>query len=300
MVVTLGILSFSVAYVRDKMEMAGKVTEPIWQVVEAAELAESRDAGGTQAVILVLNVPSWAAPKKPTYRIGTEGLTFIPEYVRVQDSVFVNSGAEPEVRAFMHDPVKEEWVDYIGYAGESLDPDDVAAEIRVADAVYLMAYRPESLHLVEAGALEPAGAIGQTGADVARFGDGIGLADSQITMEGSELVVNLWWGIEAVPGENATVFLHVYDPEGNLVGQKDGYPLADMFPPWYWQAGDLIRDIRIVRLPEALDSGRYTVAVGWYDVETGQRLPAERSGDVPIIDGAVTLDEIVVPEGKGE
>jgi hypothetical protein len=37
---------------------------------------------------------------------------------------------------------------------------------------------------------------------------------------------------------------------------------------------DIVRDIRYLSLPEDMEEGQFSVAVGWYDPGTGQRLPA--------------------------
>lgn len=291
-ILLLATLAFSVVYVRQRMVLADAVGASLWQ---AAEAAEER---GESASLLYVNVPAWVAPKTPTYRIGSEGLTFIPEYVRVQDSVFVNTGVEPEIEAYMFDPVKREWTAYIGYAGEPLAPEGLAAEIRQADAVYLMAYPAGTLQFVEAGGLEGAGrgpGDDVSGGAVARFGDQVLLVDSATELLDSELRVVLWWDVLAVPPGNVTAFLHVYDEAGQLVAQKDGVPLAGLFPPWAWQPGDRVRDVRLVTLPEDLAPGMYTVSVGWYNADSGERLPATNAQGLPVEQGAVRVNEFVRP-----
>jgi hypothetical protein len=270
----LAMLTFNVVYVRDKMALADTVATPIWQAVDSTK------AQGPSARLLYLNVPAWIAPKKPTYLIGTEGLTFIPEYVRVQDSMFVNAGVEPEIRAFMFDPVKQESSAYIGYAGPGLDWAGLEEEIRQADAVYVTVYTPDELRFAEAGALvEPSMDDANAPDALARFGDQLLLSDLQTELSDSELVLTLWWHVLQVPQGDVTVFVHVYDGSGQLVAQKDGYPLAGLFPSWGWEAGDLMRDVRIVALPDDLEAGTYSVSIGWYDAASGQRLPAvDREG----------------------
>ena len=261
----VAMLAFNTVYVRDKMALATTVAAPLWQAASAVEGYDEDDS------LLFLNVPVWIAPKQATYRVGTEGLTFIPEYVRPQDFVYVNSGREPEIRAAMFDPVKQDWPDYIGYAGEGLDPDLLAEAIRRADGVYLTTYAPGELAFVSAGALE-AGAAPQADAPLAIFDERIWLAEAETTASQDSLELSIWWYIPQPPTTEATVFLHVYDSAGQLVAQGDGYPLAGLLPPRYWQPGDLVRDVRHVALPDDLASGEYAVVTGWYDPATGQRL----------------------------
>jgi len=269
----VGLLSFNAAYVRQKMTLAGAVAAPLWQAAHAAKGQEHSSS------LLYLNVPAWIAPKEPTYRIGTEGLTFIPEYVRVQDFVYVTTGAEPKIRAFMFDPAKQDWKAYIGYSGTGLDWDGLANEIRHADGVYLTTYSPDELRFVKAGTLDHTDRLPDSHTALARFGDYFLLLDSQIESSDGELVLQFGWYCQQVPDEDLTVFVHVYEQSGQLVAQGDGYPLLGLFPPLGWQPGDLVRDIRYIALPDDVADERYMVAVGWYDTATGQRLAAfDRQG----------------------
>jgi hypothetical protein len=284
----VAMLAFNTVYVRDKMALATTVAAPLWQAARAAEGYNEDDS------LLYLNVPVWIAPKQATYRVGTEGLTFIPEYVRPQDFVYVNSGREPEVRAVMFDPVKQDWSDYIGYAGEGLDPDLLADAIRGADGVYLTTYAPGELAFVAAGALE-ASTAPQVDRPLARFDEWIQLAEAETAVAQDKLELTLRWYISQPPTAEATVFLHVYDTAGQLVAQGDGYPLAGLFPPRYWQPGDLVRDVRHVALPEDLASGEYAVVVGWYDPASGQRLPGLDGQGQPLPSNAIQIYQFTQP-----
>ena len=288
-IIVVGMLVFNVAYVRHRMVLAEAVATPLWQ---AAEAAREQGAG---ASLLYLNVPAWVAPKTPVYRIGTEGLTFIPEYVRVQDWAAINAGVEPRIKAFMYDPVKQDWRAYIGYAGEGLDAEGVARRIRKLDAVYRTDYTPDGLRFIEAGALEGNGSPLPGQAPLGRFGDGLLLTDVEARLRGAELELRLGWYAGQVPQGNVTVFVHVYDGSGQLVAQRDGVPLAGLFPPKYWLAGDQIRDVRYLFLPEALPAGKYTVAVGWYDADTGERLSALDGQGQPVVQDAIRVFEFERP-----
>jgi hypothetical protein len=264
----VGMLTFNTLYVRDKMSLANMLSAPLWQAARAAERE------GNSGPLLYLNVPAWIAPKTPTYRVGTEGLTFIPGYVRVQDFVYVTTGAEPEIHTYMFDATKQDLEAYIGYAGTAIDWDTLTAEIRQADAVYLTTYSPEGLRFVEAGALDTVTAQPDEGTAVAQFGEEISLLDYQLERSEDDLVVSLRWFGQELPARDITTFLHLYDSSGQLIAQGDGYPLLGLSPPTRWQATDLVRDVRYLTLPDDFDVRQYSVVVGWYDVTTGQRLTA--------------------------
>jgi hypothetical protein len=278
----VAVLGFNTVYVRDKMDLARTASAPLWQAARAAE------AWGPSSRLLYLNVPAWIAPKKPTYQIGTEGLTFIPDYVRPQDFVYVTTGVEPKIRSFMFDPAKQDWSAYIGYAGTALDWPDLAKQIRRVDAVYRTAYSSTGLSFLEAGAIQARATPEQTAA-LARFGNQILLQDCQAQVAGSQITLHLWWYSLQVPDHDVTVFVHVYDSAGQLITQVDGYPLLGLSPPQSWQQGDLVHDIRYITLPPGAAQGGYRIVAGWYDPATGERLPALDSQGQPVADNAIQV-----------
>ena len=58
------------------------------------------------------------------------------------------------------------------------------------------------------------------------------------------------------------------------LAQGDGPPLGGGYPTDLWVAGDLLADLRRVALPVESSPGRYTLLVGLYSLQTGERLPA--------------------------
>lgn len=290
-VIIIGMLGFNIAYVRHKMGLARTVAEPLWQAARAAQDAVQGTEGEHRSIsLLYLNVPIWIAPKEATYRVGTEGLTMIPEYVRVQDFVYVTTGAEPRIRAFMFDATKQDWEAYIGYAGEALDWEALTKETRRADRVYLTAYTPAGLRFLEAGAIHDAGHSPlDPAAALASFDSQILLLDYQLAPSDEGMVVELWWHSLGVPDRDITLFAHAVDPNGQLVAQADGYPLQGLSPPTHWLAGDQVHDIRYITLPDDLDPQQITLLVGWYDTTTGVRLTAFDQYGQPVPNDAVPL-----------
>jgi hypothetical protein len=290
--IVVSLLGFNVAYVRHKMALARTVAAPLWQAAHAAQDAAQQAQDSDQPVsLLYLNVPTWIAPKEAIYRVGTEGLTFIPEYVRVQDFVYVTTNAEPRIRTFMFDAAKQDRPAYIGYAGDPLDWASLAKEIRQADGVYLTTYSATALRFRKAGAmLAPNGVPVTSEAAVARFGDQILLHDYQLTPSDEGLVLDLWWHNLQAPDSDITLFVHASDATGQLIAQGDGYPLLGLSPPTSWLPGDRVHDIRYIDLPGAPDhENPYTLVVGWYETTTGERLKAFDQNGQPVPNDAVPL-----------
>ncbi len=105
-----------------------------------------------------------------------------------------------------------------------------------------------------------------------RFGELIALPGYDLERAGGQVVVTLHWQALAAPGRDYKVFLHCFDPATEkIVAQRDAMPLADTYPTSRWAEGEVVSD-RLVLDMAGVPSGRYQLAVGWYDPLTGERL----------------------------
>ena len=113
----------------------------------------------------------------------------------------------------------------------------------------------------------------------ARWHDGIILEgfDPPVTTPGNKLVVRLYWRASQAPLESHSVFVHLVDQSGRLVAQDDGLPRDGDLPTNFWLSGEQIVDEREVALTSDLAPGQYRLLVGWYQPETGRRLPLEET-----------------------
>jgi hypothetical protein len=69
-------------------------------------------------------------------------------------------------------------------------------------------------------------------------------------------------------------FTHLLDQEGQLLGQHDSLEA----PAWDWQAGDVVFQVHPIAVPTETRVGLYAAAVGVYDRQSGDRLPARDGG----------------------
>jgi hypothetical protein len=112
-----------------------------------------------------------------------------------------------------------------------------------------------------------------------RLGEGVRLAawdpewDSPVR-PGETLRFTLYWACDAPPSQPLNVFVHLVKEEGPPLAQGDGPPMGGDYPTNLWVAGEVIADGRMVALPDDLPAGHYTLLVGLYDLQTGERLPA--------------------------
>jgi len=84
---------------------------------------------------------------------------------------------------------------------------------------------------------------------------------------GDVLAVNLHWRVIATLSEDYHLFVHLVDQEGRLWAQQDSpKPTSD------WQPGEEIDDKQALLLPRDIPLGQYQILVGFYLLESGQRL----------------------------
>jgi hypothetical protein len=101
-------------------------------------------------------------------------------------------------------------------------------------------------------------------------------------------VTLLWRATEAVPGDY-TVFVHVVDAAGRLVGQWDQPPGGTQTSTW--APGNVVVDDYKVSIDRAAATFPLRIVAGLYDPATGARLPVART-ELPVQDHGVTLQSL--------
>ncbi len=120
---------------------------------------------------------------------------------------------------------------------------------------------------------------------------------------GGAVVVDLCWtlpGRAMSPAGSPLVFAHLlgppHGPEGSLLwAGQDGPPSGGRWP---WQeggrpAGAVVFDRHLLRVPDSAPPGAYTVEIGVYEAQTGERWPVRGPGAKPAT-RAVILGEVAV------
>ena len=136
--------------------------------------------------------------------------------------------------------------------------------------------QPAILTRIKVRALPQTAATSMLPSGVIELGGQIRLMSSAIvpsvirTHEG--VSVTLIWQSIQVPAADYTVFVHLRDMGGNIVAQADSPPQAGTYPTSFWDAGETVVDDHPVAVPDNLPVGDYTVAVGLYRLDTGERL----------------------------
>jgi hypothetical protein len=97
----------------------------------------------------------------------------------------------------------------------------------------------------------------------------------------------LWWVTGATP-DSWSQFVHLIGEDGTAVVLADGEPRRGAYPTWAWAAGEWIADRWMLALPDNLQPGQYTLKLGFYRKDTGERMPVTQAG-AAVNDGAAVL-----------
>jgi hypothetical protein len=156
----------------------------------------------------------------------------------------------------------------------------------------------------DAGKWQPLTSIApspQTVLDV-EFGGMIHLTGADLpgqAQAGENFSFALYWKASAPVDFDYTAFAHLLDARGNKVAQLDWQPHDQMgvLPTSAWPQGWSVIDTQTLPLPPDLAPGDYTLLVGFYNWQTGKRLPAQGQG---VIGGdAVGLEPLFI-EAAGD
>lgn len=132
----------------------------------------------------------------------------------------------------------------------------------------------------------------------ATFGDVIQLEGYTVNVDVQEdgrLDVLFYWKALQPASVNYTQFVHLVDESGaDSAGQRDREPLGTTYRTTEWQPGDTVIDRFRVEVDPAAPPGWYRLLTGWYNLETGARLPAVVDGS-RVAGDQVALSPVEIP-----
>jgi hypothetical protein len=99
---------------------------------------------------------------------------------------------------------------------------------------------------------------------------------------GDVVEIHLAWQALAPVDISYRIYLHVLDADGNLVAQSDGEPAGWSRPTTGWAVGEIVSDVRSVKIPADAAAGDTTMRVGVYAPD-GARLVTTEGDDGTIV-----------------
>lgn len=123
----------------------------------------------------------------------------------------------------------------------------------------------------------------------ASFDSGIDLIAARLPDQLSDpFHLTLFWRANTPIDADYTVFVHVVDSSGRMIGQWDQSPAAGAAPTSSWTPGRIVVDDYRIDLDRAGAQNPVRVLVGLYDPVTGERLPPTAT-TLPSADNAVEV-----------
>jgi len=99
------------------------------------------------------------------------------------------------------------------------------------------------------------------------------VSDDRPVGTGSRVGLYLYWRTTEPLTESLKVFVHLFDPHGNLIAQHDSVPAMWTYDTREWQPGETVVDFHWMEVPPDVEPGASTIAVGLYNGGTGERWP---------------------------
>lgn len=94
----------------------------------------------------------------------------------------------------------------------------------------------------------------------------------QRVRHGDGLKLTLYWQPSTEITTNLTVFVHIYDADGDTVTQQDSIPLGGARPTTGWAPGEVLTDRYAIFISPTIAPDRYRVRIGLYNTTTGDRV----------------------------
>lgn len=100
---------------------------------------------------------------------------------------------------------------------------------------------------------------------------------------GSSAHLTFYWQPQDELNHNLTLFVHLIDGQGNIVAQRDQIPLGGARPTMGWAPGEVVTDSLDLSIGAGVPPGDYSIRIGWYDAQTGERILLAEGGDFTIL-----------------
>jgi hypothetical protein len=116
-----------------------------------------------------------------------------------------------------------------------------------------------------------------------------------IVRPGSIVRLTLYWCATAHVDRDYSLFVHVLHQGWTLVTQSD-HLVGGSYPSSLWLPGEVVVETTYLHIPSTITPGEYPIAIGLYQWQTGERLPALVEGQRLDADVLFLPERIVVVE----
>jgi hypothetical protein len=140
----------------------------------------------------------------------------------------------------------------------------------------------------------------------ATFGAGIELLGYDLNPAGAALqpgrplTVTLYFRSQTPIGEDLVRFLQLHSPEHGMAAQNDSQPAGGRNPTWAWAPGEVVADQVVLTIAPDAAPGDYSLLMGFYRPDGGERLPVEDDRGNAAPDQVLLLSGATVLPAAGE
>jgi len=106
----------------------------------------------------------------------------------------------------------------------------------------------------------------------------LGHTNYQLPITNNQLTIILYWQATITP-EPLTRFVQLVGPDGRVYGQQDSVPDFGNYPTSLWQPGEVVVDTVTFPIDKERPAGNYTLHIGLYRPNTGERLLLQSGAD---------------------
>lgn len=279
------VLAQSLAFIGLRRDMWAEGTKMIDGVVDTAAARPNRP-------LLFLNVPAWFAPKRQEYPVGHSGLTALPGYVGLGQSVYLHRGVRATVESRGFYPDLNGWKYDFNTHGEPATLEQFDELLRRVSGVYRVDMLATGATIVDVGALQPGNVPTPA---LPRFGPGFVLLNSAVVLEGTTIEATIEWGVSAPPSGDYLPVLALRDASGQALARTSAYPIGGISAPRLWRVGDQIVDRPHLTVPDDLAPGAYSIALSWEEKTTRQPLAGEGPDGAALPATGLVIGQFAVP-----
>jgi hypothetical protein len=279
LVIAIGlvVIGQNILFLQRRMDLHRILGEVYKQAISLTTAANEQD----QAPLFV-NFPGWLAPLKTTYALGHEGVQFFPHYAHTETMVSVNTGRPADLDIHINEAIRPDMPYLYSLRASTADWANLGEAEKI---VYVTGYSSDAIVLRPAGTLS---AAAPGGIPLGRFQGqqaSISLLEAAASQNEQTVTVELTWQVDRPPVDHLTVFAHVLDASGLLIGQLDGDPLGGSYPLSQWAPSQIVVDRRSIDIAGKADR----ILIGLYNRLDGDRLDAVSAGGSGWPDNALVV-----------
>jgi len=111
---------------------------------------------------------------------------------------------------------------------------------------------------------------------------------------GQTITVTLVWQALSTPPRDLVRFVHMLGVDGKPLAQADSLPCSGACRSPSWLPGEVLVEQARLTIPDGLAAGQYSLAAGWYDATTFQRLPVSEATTLDTVENVAVLPTKIV------